>query len=157
MTEEQHRRWDIAIKVLGFAALIVSGAVGLHQYKETKEKEFYSQFWNERLRLYVKTLDAAARISAAITKKESDQAKAEFRTLFDGSMSVVQDPTVDRAMHEFAARVRQVEGDKMKRQDLGIHSYNLGRTCFDSIKNSWNKPFSYRDDTDKNAKPLRSP
>src|SRR5688572_11868710 len=65
MTEQQHRFWDVVIKALGFAAVVASLVVGILQFNYAKEKEFYSQFWNERLRLYIRTLDAAAKISSA--------------------------------------------------------------------------------------------
>ena len=160
MTEETHRQWDTAIKILGFAGVIVGGIVGITQFHdqrereitqfaETKEREFYSQFWNERLRLYVKTLDTAAKISTATSLVESTVPRAEFWTLFDGSMAVVQDQAVDAAIHEFADQVRKVESEEISHKDLGIHSYQLGRVCYDSLKNSWNKPFSSLTDAKK--------
>lgn len=153
MTEARHRFWDTVIKAFGFAAIVVGGAVGVYQFldlrqrelerfADTKEREFYAEFWNERLKLYIKTLDAAARISAANSTKGAEDAISEFWTLFDGPMAVVQDSRVDSAMHAFSDQVRQVESGKMSRKNLGIHSYNLGRICFESLKNSWNRPFS---------------
>ena len=142
MTEETHRKWDIAIKILGFTGIILSGAVGISQYADTKEREFYSKFWNQRLHLYVKTLDTAAKISAAKTSEESEIARADFKTLFDGSMAVVQDEAVDTAMHEFDQQLSRLERGEIKREDLGSSSYQLGRVCYDSLRNSWNKPFS---------------
>jgi hypothetical protein len=57
-------------------------------------------------------------------------------------MAVVQDPSIDRAMHEFAALVDTVENKQLDRKELGIHSYHLGRKCYESLKDSWDQPFS---------------
>jgi hypothetical protein len=153
LTDEKHRVWDVATKVVGFACLLASALWGIYQYLDVrdrelsqfadqKEREFYSEFWNQRLKLYIQTLDAAARISKADSDDAFQRAARDFRILFDGSMAVVQDPAVDRAMHEFAALVDKVENKQLDRAELGIHSYDLGRKCYESLKNSWDQPFS---------------
>ena len=164
MTEEQHRRWDVAIKLIGIVGVIATSVVGLYQFHDirdreiiqfedlknrellqfadSKEREFYSEFWNQRLRLYIATLDKASAISKAESEDEVKEAITAFRLLFDGSMSVVQDPVVDRAMHQFEEKVRNVENGAMKPNELGILSYKLGRTCYESLRDSWDRPFS---------------
>jgi len=152
MTQEQHRKLDIAVKIGGFFGVILTVVIGLYQFHDLrereigqfadlKEREFYSELWRERLNLYLKTLDAAARISTASSLDESKEARAEFRTLFDGSMAVVQDPVVDRAIHEFASALDEVEAGSLTHKELGIHSYQLGRICYSSLEDSWNKSF----------------
>ena len=141
------------MKFAGFFGVILTVVIGLFQFHDLrereisqfadlKEREFYSELWRERLSLYLKTLDAAARISTASSLEESKEARAEFRTLFDGSMSVVQDPVVDRAIHDFASKLDEVEAGSLTHDKLGIHSYQLGRICYSSLEGSWNKSFS---------------
>jgi hypothetical protein len=153
MTEDKYRVWDLVLKIVGFISLIISALWGIYQYVDVrsrelsqfadqKEREFYSEFWNQRLKLYIQTLDAAARISKSDSDEDFRKAVKEFRTLFDGSMAVVQDSSVDRTMHEFAALVDKVEKKQMDRKDLGIRSYHLGRRCYESLRDSWNQPFS---------------
>jgi hypothetical protein len=153
MTEEMHRVWDIATKIVGFLCLLISAFWGVYQYHDVrrrelnqfadqKEREFFSEFWNQRLKLYIQTLDAAACISKAESDEEFQKAAKAFRTLFDGSMSVVQDSSVDMAMHEFASLVDRVERKEMDRAELGVRSYYLGRQCYESLRESWNQPFS---------------
>ncbi len=158
MTEKATNRLDVLVKAIGFLSVVIGGGIGLFQYvdlrnreidqfqdlkqrelaqfADLKEREFYSELWKERLRLYLETLDVAARISTAETLEESKRARIEFRTLFDGSMSVVQDPLVDKAIHEFAEKVDEVEAGRMDHQELGMHSYQLGRECYRSLENS---------------------
>ena len=45
-------------------------------------------------------------------------------------------------IHKFNILVEKVESGKMDRKDLGLPSYKFGRKCYESLKDSWNKPFS---------------
>ena len=64
----------------------------------------------------------------------------------DPEDAVIQDEVVNAAMHDFAKKVRQVKSGEMNPKELGNHSYELGRFCFESLRSSWNKPFSASED-----------
>ena len=164
MNEDQQRRWDVIIKVGGVLGFVASALIGIWQFQDIRDRElaqfaqeaerdFYSEFWNERLRLYIQTLDTTAAISKANSASTAADSILAFRTLFDGSMAVVQDPVVDRAMHEFAEKVDAVESGEMTPGELGIHSYMLGRICYRSLRDSWDRPFNASEDGMPSASP----
>ena len=39
MTEETHRQWDVAIKILGFAGVIIGGILGITKFYDQRERE----------------------------------------------------------------------------------------------------------------------
>ena len=159
MTNESHRVWDVSMKLVGFIGVCLGLVMGfyqfidvrereLQQFADLKEREFYSEFWGERLRLYVRTLETTAAIAHAESDEAAEDAIREFRLAFDGSMTVVQDPIVDAKMHEFEKLVDQVASGEIDREDLGFYSYELGRVCYESLRDSWNQPFSATEDAE---------
>ena len=105
------------------------------------------------MRLYIATLEKTSAISKAKSDDEIERAIGAFRLLFDGSMTVVQDPVVDKAMHDFEEKVKAVELGKMDATELGIHSYQLGRICYGSLRDSWDRPFSASEEAEVGTQP----
>ena len=48
MTEDRHRACDIWLRGASSVALIIAFVVGLYQYAESREREYYFELWKEK-------------------------------------------------------------------------------------------------------------
>lgn len=127
----RYKRWSVAISglgVLGMLASIYFGFKGLQSQWETQnrnietqnryietqnrniENQWRQEFYKERLRIYSRATEAAARVAALsqdansteANGKEFKRAVIEFNTLFWGPMCITEGEEVEEAMVRFA-------------------------------------------------------
>jgi len=132
---------DLVIKAVGLIGAAIAFGVGLWQYRDTKQKEFYVELWNKRLAVYVQASEAAAKISVAKSLDETIESRRTFWSLFFGPMSIVEDLEVKEAMQAFGRELRAVESGAQPMESLQQPSYRLSTALRDSLSRTWNRPF----------------
>jgi len=132
---------EIIVKGLGLLGAGVVFAIGLWQYQDSKQKEFYAQFWNRRLDLYVQASQAASNIAVSSSLETAADFRRAFWALYYGPMSVVEDLDVKGAMQEFGRALSAVERDAGDPKSLQQPAYRLATVLRDSLGRSWNQPF----------------
>jgi hypothetical protein len=119
MTDTENRRSDFILKLantfiaafgaLGVVASIFFGFSQLEQQSaaqtEAIKEQWNSTFYDERIKLYTRATEAAARIASLkhmnAPAKAIDTAIIEFRNLFWGPMCITEGPEVESAMVKF--------------------------------------------------------
>jgi hypothetical protein len=143
MTEDTHQLWDLLIKVTGVLSLILSGSVGVCQYRDAKEREFYAEFWNKRLATYETVSRVAAAISMAESLEDCSESRREFWELYFGPISLIEDESVKDAMVEFAELLEQAEEEEIELSELQEPAYTLTLALRDSLRSTWDRPFEF--------------
>lgn len=146
MNDTRRQMFDAAIKILGLAGVFVGFLIGFYQYKDAKEKEFYSHFWNLRLDTYAEVSEAAANIATASTMEDAKDSRRKFWEYFYGPMSLVEDNSVKKAMETFGRELKKIESTNGKPSDLEQASYRLSLALRNSLRNTWSRPFMFEGD-----------
>ena len=164
MQESRYRFWDIAIKMLTIAAVMISVSWALYEHFDAEKQRINSVFWSKRLDLYLRTSEVTGRIANARSSDEVEQECAEFWQLYHGPMTVIEDESVKIQMERFAGVVRTFQGPsgtsrRVSGQDKpvstefdGLEGDELHRTKKDVAKQladamrqsleNWGKPFA---------------
>jgi hypothetical protein len=133
---------ELATKIAVVLGTAIAFIVGFWEYRDTKKKEFYAEFWNKRLAIYAQASEAAAKISVADSLGDTTESRRTFWTLFYGPMSIVEDSQVKEAMQAFGTELRAVEKDaKSMPSQLQQPSYRLSIALRNSLAQTWNRPF----------------
>ena len=139
-----HSTWELALKTLTPLALVVAAVWGYHTYTDTKEKEFYSAFWNQKLSLFLETSAAASTMATTESVDEFNKARTKYRELFYGRLSLVEGDNVKKAMQTFAPGIPR---GPMAQKDLPLVSlqqpaYKLTVALKEELGTAWRSPFS---------------
>ena len=71
------------------------------KYTDTKEKEFYTYYWNQKFELFFETRKVASQMSTTESLMEFDTARSTYFELFYGRLSLVKGDPVKPAMEKF--------------------------------------------------------
>jgi hypothetical protein len=144
MASEAHDTWDLVLKTLTFLALVVAAVWAYHTYTDTKEKEFYSAFWNQKVSLFLETSAAASTMATTESLDEFNKARTKYRELFFGRLSLVEGEGVKEAMKTFAPGVPagQVTQKDLPLVSLQQPAYRLTLALKEELGTAWRKPFS---------------
>ena len=169
MPETQSRldRWTRSLTAAG-AVMTLAGVVGggiwafytyndtkmqeLQLYADTKEKEFYTSFWNKKMDLFLRTTNAASEMATATSVEDFNKARGEYWEMFYGPLSLVEGPCVKRAMEVFSECVPKeplTSPDQLPMHGLRQPSYRLAIRLKDELAGSWQHPFSELKLTDR--------
>ncbi len=134
-------RWELWLKTLTFAGAIIAALWTIYVYTDTREKEFYSSFWNKKMELYIGVSEAASILATTESLEEFNSARATFWGYFYGRLSVVEDESVKEAMQRFAGHF-PAQG---KPPELPIYkgqqAYALAVALKKDLLRSWQQPF----------------
>lgn len=144
MTEEEFRladirskRWNTWIALAGAIGVVLSILVGFSQVTAQSEaqvtalnQQWKQQFYRERLELYRRATETAARIATLKTTNASteqlDGSMREFYTLFWGPMAMTEEAAVESAMVKFKAGLdRNLDGRTL--QTLALYLAHVAR------------------------------
>ena len=135
--------WELVLKGLTFCGLVIAAIWAYHTYTDTKEKEFYSVFWNQKLSLYLETSAAASTMGTTESVEKFNQARTKYWELFFGRLSLVEGENVKHAMETFS---KFVPRSVVTQSDLPIvtlqqPSYQLTLSLKQELGKSWREPF----------------
>ena len=142
---DSYKKWELWIKILTLVVIVVGGVWGYLEYTDTKEKEFYSDFWNRKMELFLRTTNAASEMATTSSAETFNEARTEYWELFYGPLSLVEGPCVKRSMEVFSRCVPKDPIDSsitLPMQTLKQPSYRLALRLKQELAKAWRKPFS---------------
>lgn len=146
LTEDQYREWNLYLKIFTLLAIIIGGLFAIYKFESTKEKEFYSTFWNKKLELYQRTSNAVATMATTSDINEYLIAKSDFLELYYGELSLVESLFVKENMQKFYCDLLQVQGSGLNEPELPVTklqqpAYKLSLALHTDLAMSWKEPF----------------
>jgi hypothetical protein len=143
MDENLYRVYDVALKSLTIIGVIVAALWAYHTYTDTKEKEFYSTFWNAKLILFLETSAAASTMATTESIEDFDKARTKYRELFFGRLSLVEGKSTKRAMEFFFSTVPvgKVDQSSLPFKSMEQPAYQLTLSLKEELGHAWQTPF----------------
>jgi hypothetical protein len=144
MGEGTYKTWDLILKSLTLAGAVIAAFWAYHTYTDTKEKEFYSTFWNTKLALFLETSTAASTMATTESPEAFNEARKKYRELFFGRLSLVEGKAVKGAMESFIKMVpnRPVEQSELPFKSLQQPAYQLTLALKQELGEAWRQPFA---------------
>lgn len=159
-SQSKFERWTKTLTLVG-AVITLAGAVAgglwsfytyhdmkkqeLKLYTDTKEKEFYTSFWNKKMELFIRTTNAASEMATATSLDAFNEARNDYWEMFYGPLSLVEGPCVKRAMVVFSECVPKIpltSSNQLPMHKLQQPSYRLAVRLQEELASSWQSPFS---------------
>ena len=140
---DPYKKWEIALKTLTLLGAVVAAVWAYHTYTDTKEKEFYSTFWNTKLSLFLETSSAASTMATTESLDEFNKARTKYWELFYGRLSLVEGEGVKQAMMSFSSQVPTglVEQRALPFKSMQQPAYRLTIALKEELGHAWQKPF----------------
>lgn len=139
MTNES--KWELWLKTLTLIGALVAALWSIYVYQDTREKEFYSSFWNKKMELYIGVSEAASTLATTDSPKAFAEAQAAYWGYFYGRLSVVEDETVKNAMQVFSSNVPETGIPPKLPIGKGQEAYALAIALKRNLLESWRHPF----------------
>jgi hypothetical protein len=115
-----------------------------------REQESKKRYWEEQNLIYKEACDAAATIAAADSLEEAKEERKEFRRLYWGIMSLVENRSVEGAMINFGRGLDEWELTRVKPEDMASRAYTIAHCCRKSLQQTWS-PVNIGDLKDKDC------
>jgi hypothetical protein len=139
MTAES--KWELSLKTLTLVGALAAALWTFYVYSDSKQKEFYSAFWNKKMELYLGVSEAASILATTESADEFVKARATFWGFYYGRLSLVEDDSVKKAMQEFAGHF-PAEGKPTKLPlGKGQEAYALAIALKKNLLRAWQHPF----------------
>jgi hypothetical protein len=142
---DTYKKWELWIESIALAGGLVGAVWAFYTYNDTKEKEYYSDFWNKKMELFALVSKSASNMATAATADSFNKARTEYWRLFFGELSLVEGPCVKRAMEVFSKCVPEAPIDEAVRlpyTKLQQPSYRLTVRLKQELGEGWHSPFS---------------
>jgi hypothetical protein len=175
MGEGRARFLDALVKMISVMALVCGGALSLTRYFDERAEEIRNSsievrkpFLEKRLETYLEVTNLASKIAVtgvelrlgSFNGQERKRLKADllsnslrFAELYSGTMPLVEDGNVEKAMYAFGDCAAAGENTC---PDISKASNALARACRDSIAEEWNVDLSPNGITFDDLEKLRS-
>jgi hypothetical protein len=134
-------KWELWLKTATLCGALVAAMWTLYVYSDSKQKEFYSSFWNKKMELYVGVSEAASTLATTESADEFVKARAAFWGYYYGRLSIVEDETVKVAMQVFAKEFPADGKPNKLPLNKGQQAYRLAVALKLDLLRSWQKPF----------------
>ncbi|ADE55904.1 hypothetical protein [Coraliomargarita akajimensis] len=144
-TENKLKALELAIKFSLLFGVLVSSIWAYLKYNDTKEKEFYTYYWNQKFQLFLDTSEAAAVMATTSDLQTFRQARSKYFELFYGQLSLVEGPGVKSAMEAFAPLVPREASPKLPASQLEQPAYKLTIQLKNELLLAWESPFNELD------------
>ncbi len=154
MTKNKHRKWDVAIKLIGSLITILTIAVGVCQYKLNNEREYKKRVYDEQLNVFTEFIESSVKLSNWRKNNiyEKDEQgnkvlKAEFKTdytnfvkIYYGRLRLMQTENIDTLATQFFVMINQYRNpySKVTKTDLDILLGKVINESKKSLQNTWN-------------------
>jgi hypothetical protein len=132
---------ELWLKAATLGSALIAALWTVHIYSDTKEKEFYSSFWNKKMELYIGVSEAASTLATTESSDEFVKARATFWGFYYGRLSVVEDDTVKKAMQTFAGHFPEKGIPANLPLNKGQEAYALALALKADLVQSWKRPF----------------
>ncbi|MBD3288052.1 hypothetical protein GF337_04550 [candidate division KSB1 bacterium] len=139
---DKYKTWELTLKTLVLFGGLVTAIWAYFTYTDTKEKEFYTFYWNRKLELFLETSQAASQMATTDSLEVFKKARSEYMQLFYGRLSLVEGRHVKEAMEEFSNLVPLEPEPDLPRYELLDPAYNLTIALKRELLISWQNPFS---------------
>lgn len=142
---------DLLIKLAGGVLVALGAFFGARQYSDTRKRELYGHFWNERMRVYLVAADAAARCRHRADTMEGEKARQDFFNLYHGQMSVIEDRLVNDAMEKFAELIKgwDAQSTGPSNDEFEVKINDLQRDMNISLRKPWGDLFREMESREK--------
>jgi len=143
MTHERYELFDITLKSLTLLSFVVAAIWGYFTYKDTKEKEFYSVFWNKKLELFLEASSAASTMATTSSLEDFYANRSKYLELFWGRLSLVEGLAVKTAMEQFSASVPSgaIQSSELPLISMRDPAYALTIALKEELGLAWKEPF----------------
>jgi hypothetical protein len=143
MDECLYRMSDVVLRSLTIIGVVIAALWAYHTYSDTKEKEFYSTFWNAKLSLFLETSAAASTMATTESVKDFNEARKKYRELFFGRLSLVEGNSTKQAMELFFSTVPvgTVDQSSLPFTSMEQPAYQLTLSLKQELGHAWQTPF----------------
>lgn len=135
-------RSELVFRILTLAMATFAAVWGYFTYTDTKEKEFYTYYWNKKLSLFLETSEAASTMATTTSFEEFEKARSKYWELFYGRLSLVEGMQVKEAMQSFAKEIPRERRPELPVESLQQPAYRLTLELKKELGKSWRSPFS---------------
>lgn len=136
---------ELWLKILTLCSILLGSVWAYITYTDTKEKEFYTTYWNKKLELFLETSNAASNMATTTSYKKFNESRETFWNLFYGRLSLVEGDDVKLAMEEFSKLVPKADIDSTSHLPMGLMqqpAYRLTIKLKEELGKAWREPFS---------------
>jgi hypothetical protein len=143
MESGRYAVWELTLKTLTLVGLVLGACWAFFTYMDTKEKEFYTTFWNKKLELFLEVSSAASTMATTTSAEEFNKARSKYLELFHGRLSLVEGQAVKDAMIAFSAFVlkRPLNESDLPQTAMQQPAYQLTLALKEELGRAWQKPF----------------
>jgi len=139
MSENQRENIKIILEFVSKIALLVAGIYAIWQYADIKKREYQQPLWETQIKLFFEVSDLTSRLTNEFESQRWEKDKRRFYELYWGSMILVEDESVEKAMVEFGNRlydfdqIKEVGDMKKAMEELREYAHNVSYACRNSI------------------------
>ena len=143
MEFDPYKTVELVLKGLTLIGAVVAAIWAYHTYTDTKEKEFYSVFWNKKLSLFLETSSAASTMATTESINEFNNARTKYWELFFGRLSLIEGDAVKKAMELFSSNIPTglVQENQLPLVSLQQPAYQLTIALKRELGIAWQDPF----------------
>jgi hypothetical protein len=149
MNEETKRDWDVGLGIAGPILTVGGILVGVWQFnagernkvelehelvKQQDEIEFKRKLWLDRLNTYRSVAELAGKITANTEDSKSKDYISEFTAAYWGTMILVEDGAVEKAMKDFYFEILDYQSGWSDLNRLKIRADLLIKACRKSVE-----------------------
>lgn len=136
---------QLCLKALTLVGALLAAIWTVGVYFDSKEKEYYTEFWNTKMTLFQKTSKVVSIMTTTTNINKFNEARAAYWELFYGELSLVEGECVKQAMIKFSSCVPNTEIDESTNlpfRKMEQPAYVLSIQLKTELANAWEKPFS---------------
>lgn len=142
---DKYKTWELILKSIVISGSLIAAFWAVYTYNDTKEKEFYTYYWNQKLELFLETSQAASEIATTESMDEFRKARSKYFELFFGRLSLIEGKRVKEAMENFAPLIPSGNEIKLPLKNLQQPAYRLTIALKTELLKAWKEPFSELD------------
>lgn len=142
---DSYGKLEVWIKLLTLLGAALAAVWTLGTYLDTKQQEFYTEFWNRKMALFQKASAAASTMATTSNPEAFNRARNDFQRLFYGEMSLVEGVCVKQAMIIFSECVPDqpvTDTAVLPVGEMQQPAYRLSARLRDELAKAWQTPFS---------------
>jgi hypothetical protein len=144
MDENKKRTWDVWLGIIGPLLTVATILVGVHQFnvgeRERQQKQahqeevdFQRKAWQERMNAYRSVAELAGKVIAHIDDNKGKDAMRDFEAAYWGTMILVEDRGVEKAMVDFFVEIEDYEKGWSTVDRLKVRDDDLIKACQQSV------------------------
>jgi hypothetical protein len=144
MNDDKKRTWDVWLGAIGPLLTVATILIGVHQFNvgererqqeqvHQEEVDFQRKAWLERMNAYRSVAELAGKVIAHIDDKKGKDAIRDFEAAYWGTMILVEDKAVEKAMVDFFVEIEDYEKGWSTVDRLKVRDDELIKACQQSV------------------------